>query len=328
MRFKTKKSSFCLLGNMSVIFFLIVFSPTIFADNGNDKEDFLLIPTKTYTFDDGTVYKYKRHSLFGWFTNGFKNIIPFTKNTFAEDNMTNLALILGSTAVLVHYDQKIYDQVSSFGADHRISQDSTGSSAFELPQDTGNYLYFIGDGRIPLAITGYMAGVGYYHDDLRMMSTASQLLEMTVSVGIVAQVIKQLTGRETPAARTQDGGKWHGYVGIKEYVRNRTRYDAVPSGHLATAVATITVLAENYHEHEVAIYSVGGVLATLLSLQMINNGVHWAGDYPIAIGLGYSMGKLVAKNNREVLSDSNKSELSYHLVPGINSIMLQASMKI
>lgn len=303
--------------------FCLLFCSALFAGEGEKTPK----QKQVYRFDDGTVFTYQRPTAFGWFKRGITNLVPFTRNAFAEDNYGNLALIAASSAVLIYYDQQIYDSVSAFGKRHGISQNSKGSSAFELPEDAGNLMYFIGDGRVPLTISGVMLGMGYYQDDLRMMSTASQLVESLVTCGIVTQIIKQLTGRETPAARTRDGGAWHGFVGPREYLKNRTSYDAFPSGHLATTVAATTVLAENYYEHRTAIYATGAVLSTLLSFQMINNGVHWAGDYPLAIGIGYSIGKLVAANNRNV-SEKEDNAMRFFIVPAGDALTVQLSMKL
>ena len=278
---------------------------------------------RVYTFADGTSYTYARPTPFGWLKRGVTDLGPFARDSLAADNLGNLGLILGSTALLVHYDQDIYDSVSRFGARHGVDQGAGGSSVKELPSNFGEYLYFIGDGRVPVAIAGTLAATGYLTDDYRMMSTASQLAEVLVSNGLVEQGLKICLGRETPESRTQDGGAWHGPVNPREYVRNQTSYDAMPSGHLATAVATITVLAENYHEHEVAIWSAGSVLATLMSLQMINNGVHWAGDYPLAIGIGYSLGRQAARNNRQE-SGGRDSGLKFGIGAAGDGLLIEA----
>ena len=36
----------------------------------------------------------------------------------------------------------------------------------------------------------------------------------------------------------------------------------------------------------------------LLGYSMLNNGVHWASDYPLGIALGYAFGKLAVRNGR------------------------------
>ena len=62
-----------------------------------------------------------------------------------------------------------------------------------------------------------------------------------------------------------------------------------------TATLTFTVLAEQYPEYQRPIYYVGGAYLTILGLQMINIGVHWASDYPLGIAMGYLIGKSAVK---------------------------------
>ena len=74
-------------------------------------------------------------------------------------------------------------------------------------------------------------------------------------------------------------------------------YDAFPTGHLATAMATVTVIADNYPEYRF-VRPVGYSLMGLLGYAMLNNGVHWASDYPVGIALGYAFAKIAVRNGR------------------------------
>jgi hypothetical protein len=38
---------------------------------------------------------------------------------------------------------------------------------------------------------------------------------------------------------------------------------------------------------------------TALSFQMVNNGVHWISDYPLAIGMGYLFGQVAVDRGRK-----------------------------
>ncbi len=48
---------------------------------------------------------------------------------------------------------------------------------------------------------------------------------------------------------------------------------------------------------------------------MLNNKVHWASDYPLAIGMGYLCARQVIKRNRQVVTNSTsvkkKGEFDY-----------------
>jgi hypothetical protein len=52
------------------------------------------------------------------------------------------------------------------------------------------------------------------------------------------------------------------------------------------------VIGEQYPESGPYVYSIGGVMLAALCYQMINNGVHWASDYPLGIAMGYLFGKI------------------------------------
>ena len=92
-------------------------------------------------------------------------------------------------------------------------------------------------------------------------------------------------------------------------------------------MSTVTILALNYPEKRY-IKPVGYSLIGLVGLAMINNNVHWASDYPMAIALGYLCAKQVVKRNRKIVSSTSlqkdKATLSYtfnytngRLMPGV-----------
>ena len=58
-----------------------------------------------------------------------------------------------------------------------------------------------------------------------------------------------------------------------------------------------TALAMNYPEKR-WIRPAGYGLISLVGFAMINNGVHWAGDYPLALGIGYITAKATVHLNR------------------------------
>ena len=55
---------------------------------------------------------------------------------------------------------------------------------------------------------------------------------------------------------------------------------------------------------------------TLLGLQMMNNGVHWASDYPLSITMGYYLGKIAVNRGREPAD--NSASLNYQITPYTN----------
>ena len=174
----------------------------------------------------------------------------------------------------------------------------------------GSSLYFIGDGILHLGIASSFYTYGRFTNDNRAMQTGSQIAQGMASTGILTQVIKHITGRVSPF-RSDDGhtDKWTPFPNQVEYHKHVSHYDAFPSGHMAVCMATVTVITENYSEIK-WIRPVGYTAMTLLGFQMMNNGVHWMSDYPLAISMGYYLGKIAVNNGRKNNERANKSKLS------------------
>jgi membrane-associated PAP2 superfamily phosphatase len=168
-------------------------------------------------------------------------------------------------------------------------------------------MYYIGDGMVPVFLTVGMLGWGLWTQDTRVLRTTSHLAEGLVGVALVAQTIKHLTGRQSPSRSTEDGGRWRPLTSPLTYQKNVPAYDAFPSGHMATAMVTVTVLAADYPEYRGWIYGIGYTLMGALGFQMMNNDVHWASDYPLALAIGYGLGKRAASRGREVVDAAEAS---------------------
>ena len=145
-----------------------------------------------------------------------------------------------------------------------------------------------------------MATYGLITGDYRAKSTAMQILESIIVSGVFVQPIKRLTGRESPFI-TADDGRWHSQwtfaPSFKAYQEDTPMYDAMPSGHLTTAMSALTVIAENYPDYK-WIKPVGYTALGLMCYEMMQSKVHWASDYPIALFVGYITGKTIA--NRRI----------------------------
>ena len=89
--------------------------------------------------------------------------------------------------------------------------------------------------------------------------------------------------------RTEPRGRWRPFPSIRTYNTQTASYDAMPTGHLMTGSLVLTIINENYPEYSSVTLPVGITLLSLLGWQMINNGVHWASDYPLGIAMGIFM---------------------------------------
>ena len=257
--------------------------------------------SRTYALKDGSTLTYAKPGLWRTLGSGPSDWGLFVKESFKKENLPWLAAIGASTLLLVEYDQKIYDNTRRGAGKLRISsEDKTktylkigGVSAFRGPSDLGSAMYFLGDGWINLGLFGWFETYAWLKEDRRAAQTGYQLAEGLLVTGFTTQVIKRVTGRETPRAASAPRGVWRMFPSFKDFQAHRTRYDAVPSGHMATGMMTITVIAENYPDNRY-VKPVGYTLLTLLGFQMVNNGVHWVSDYPLGLAVGYGVGKAIA----------------------------------
>lgn len=201
--------------------------------------------------------------------------------TFTTKNIPLIAALTVSTVALVAVDDPIWKASDKAYKKSRIVEKA--SDIFEM----------FGDGKTQFGLAAAFGIYGFAAKDGRALRTASQTVEVILACGTVVQVLKHLTGRESPFVSTAPAGKWQLFPNQIEYHKHVPSYDAYPSGHVATGLATVTVIAENYSEVG-WIRPVGYTLVGLLAVAMGNTGIHWYSDYPLGIALGYSFGMLVA----------------------------------
>lgn len=263
---------------------------------------------QAYHIND-TVYYYPKPRPFSFITKIPATYAVGARNVFRKENVKPFAIIAASTAILILTDQDIANKVQQ--ASRHIGLDPTriyGKSlsfnignleldVYDTPKNLNTWIYSIGEGVPPLLIAGGLWGFGLAKKDNRAISTASQIVQATLAAGFMTQFVKRTTGRESPFRATQPGGRWRPFPKPSVYQNDVSRYDAFSSGHMGTMVATYVVIAENYPEKK-WIKPVGISIMTLVGLSMINNDVHWASDYPLAVGIGYVFGKATVKLNR------------------------------
>lgn len=258
-----------------------------------------------YDLGDHGDYLYRMPSRWDWLLRPIPDMGTYAKETFRLKNTGYILAVVLSTAVLLHFDQDLVDAVQRGGDKIGIppEEDDTktvahiGLAQLRLPSDAGSIIYFFGDGWTHLGSGAIFLGWGLAHDDNRAVQTGSQVFEAVLASGGVTQILKHITGREDPIQATKSGGRWDFFPDQRAYFKRVSKYDAFPSGHLATAMATVTVIAENYPE-KCYIRPIGYTMMTLLSLQMMNNGVHWASDYPLGLALGYGFARIAVRQGR------------------------------
>lgn len=243
------------------------------------------------------------------------------KTAFSKKTLPKFGAILAGTALLIAIDQPITNAAQQFGryihldpdrAKTKVAIEIKGISVLEVPTSVNNALYFMGEGWPSILIAGGFYSYGLIANDYRALQTTSQLTEMFFTLAITTQFIKRISGRQSPwrAMVTPDGipgGDWHPFPAPAEYQKRVSNFDAFPSGHLATAMATIIILSGNYPNNKF-IKPVGYSLMGLLGFSMLNNGVHWISDYPLAIAIGYTCGKIALARGHQIIPKIGRSD--------------------
>lgn len=254
------------------------------------------------------------------------DIVTYGKDTFQKKNIKWMALIVASTALLIVYDQVLVDKARNLGdhlgITHTQYQETVVSMPFgngkrvdllEGPFDSGSALYYIGDGWVDVGVAGTFLGYGLIKSDNRALQTSSELAESILASGSIVQVLKHITGRESPFTTNTPRGNWRFFPNQIAYAHDVPKHDAFPTGHLAAFTSMFTVLSENYNDYHF-IRPLGYVLGTVLGFQMLNNGVHWASDYPLGIAIGYGCGAIAVRQGRRDLDTAHASTHFYPVV--------------
>jgi hypothetical protein len=256
---------------------------------------------------DTTACVYTKPASFGFITHVPSDLWQIAKSPFKKENTKGLIAVAVATGILIPLDQPITDAVKSASrtihlhaeTDYKVVLKSGETKVFKVPNNLNSGLYQLGEGGTSMMVAGGMFIYGKITHDYRALQTASDLTETFITMGITTQVLKRISGRQSPFMATARGGKWQPFPSFHEFQVNTSNYDAFPSGHLATMMATVTVLRENYPDNKWLPF-VGYGLIGLTGWAMINTEVHWIGDYPLALALGYISGKITCMRHKKV----------------------------
>jgi hypothetical protein len=224
------------------------------------------------------------------------------RDAFRPSNIPAMMGVAVSTAVLIAADEQVLAETGAAAGrvdlpqNHPSAKSAWGHSS-NVPHDGRVRLYFLGDGMARSFWRRVSPHEGLADD---MRARASEVIEALLVSGTVTQTLKHVAGRQTPSEATVPRGRWRPFAPLSAYSANVPAYDAFPSGHLASTMATLTVVAMNYHEHKF-IWPVSIATMGVLSFAMVNNGVHWASDYPLALAIGGVVSKTVATPGRTIV---------------------------
>jgi membrane-associated phospholipid phosphatase len=290
---------------------LLVLSQTLWAQSSSDSLAVPIYDTTVVVTDSmveavaiDTTEPVIRRKPFAFVTNVPSDLWQMAKAPFKKQNLPGLIVTAAATALIIPFDQQILDGTRDLLDRVNLQQEAQyidaikigNTKLLKLPKNITGGFYMIGEGSISMAIAGGLYLYGKIEKDQRAVHTAADLTETFLTMGISTQILKRISGRQSPSFATAKGGKWQPFPSFKEYQTNTTNYDAYPSGHLATMMATVTTLALNYPANK-WIKPVGYSLIGLTGLAMVNTKVHWVGDYPLALALGYISAKITYLRN-------------------------------
>jgi len=279
-------------------------------------EDTLNPAARLYTLNDSTAYLYQNPGAFEFVPNIGRDLCRVPLELFEKENLIPLAGVVASTAILLYFDQDLIDASQRFGRFIGLGTDNntynllpTNKVPFYVPTSLPAALYYIGDGLTEVSVNAGFYLYGGIKNDARARRTASELTEGLTTIGILVQTLKRSTGHETPMRASIPRGRWRPFPSFSEYQSSVPTYDAYPSGHLASAMVTTTVISMNYPEYKF-IKPLCYSLMTLCGYQMMNNGVHWMSDYPLAIAMGYAVGRTaVTRGRTAIVSEKSRAAL-------------------
>jgi hypothetical protein len=209
------------------------------------------------------------------------DVIRYGKTAFRQETIPEW---IGITALTISFyltDEQTYRESQRW---------HNGSSRVEY---WGNFFKKMGDGRSQFGLSAALVAYGFISGDNRALRTGSQITEVVLASGATVQVLKHITGRRSPDGDPRYATIWRPFPNQIDYLKHVSSYDAFPSGHITTSMATVIVLAENYPEYT-WIKPVGYTLVASVAIGMVNTGIHWYSDYPLGIALGYAFGMIAA----------------------------------
>jgi membrane-associated phospholipid phosphatase len=200
----------------------------------------------------------------------------------------------------------IYGGIVVLTAGAIITDGQTLKASKKFNKNMSDLFVWVGDGRTQFGLAAAFAAYGFISSDNRALITCSQIVEAVLASGAVVQVLKHITGRQSPESATRTSGVWRFFPNQITYLKHVSTYDAFPSGHLTTSLATFIVIAENYPEIK-WIKPVSYGIEALLAVSMVSTGIHWFSDYPLAVFLGYTFGEIIS---HPLLTGDNANKIS------------------
>jgi hypothetical protein len=268
-------------------------------------ESSFALPDSTTTKIDTNYTQLPRPRPFDWITNLPGDWWKWTKQTFTVKQLPIIGGLAAITAMTIITDYETW-QATKKPYDE--------NNTFRQINDVTSYL---GDGKVQFGISLAFLAYGFAFNNNRAIRTASQTVEVILATGGIVQLLKHTTGRQSPNRATTTTGRWDFFPNQVEYMKHTPAYDAFPSGHIATALATLQVIIENYPEQKWIQY-VGYPIIGSIAVGLVATSIHWWSDIPLGMAIGYSFGMLVSHPEPE----KNESQGYLGMQPSVNFSVL------
>jgi len=236
------------------------------------------------------------HSDVSWhqmFTRIPSDYVGFFHSAFSSEHSSTLITVGALTGSLWFVDQTTWKNTNLLfkksNVEHYLS----------------DYTIKIGDGKYQFISAALFAVPGLVFNDKTAVRTGSNIVEAVISTGLFVQVLKRMTGRQSPAASTEKAGDWTPFPSLTTYQKDQPAFYSFPSGHLSSAAAVLTVIANNYPDQN-WIRPVSYPLLGLLGVSLVSKGMHWYSDFPLAFLIGHSFGNIIAPE-KTLISHSNEN---------------------
>ena len=264
-----------------------------------------LFSTRISAAPDAIIPQYEKPQFINIIKDLPGDFTRFARLTISPQSLPTWGVVVGTTAVTYYYDDKIYRKTKQLAShldsdthDRKKVLFRVAGQPFQIPDNFYTSLYHIGDGFTEILLNLSFYGYGYTQENYRSQTVAHQLTKGLILMTAVQQTLKRATGRQTPKRATTKRGRWRPFPDQKEYTAHKASYDAFPSGHVATLMTSLTIIAENYPDYPL-IWPIGSGVVGILAFSMVTVGVHWVSDYPLAIALGYWLGQSIAHKEKQ-----------------------------